>query len=68
MFGVYTLDEPADGVVRAPKLNCKKSRFGCTRCKLRRVKVCPELPLLACLPETSANSTGHVEQRSAAAH
>ncbi|KAJ6442276.1 2,6-dihydropseudooxynicotine hydrolase [Purpureocillium lavendulum] len=38
MFGVYTLDEPADGVVRAPKLNCKKSRFGCTRCKLRRVK------------------------------
>ncbi|UNI22364.1 hypothetical protein JDV02_008260 [Purpureocillium takamizusanense] len=44
MFGVYTLDEPADGVVRAPKLNCKKSRFGCTRCKLRRVKCNEQRP------------------------
>ncbi|EHK26160.1 uncharacterized protein TRIVIDRAFT_55553 [Trichoderma virens Gv29-8] len=39
MFGQYTLDGiPADGTYRVPKLNHKKSRFGCQRCRTRRVK------------------------------
>ncbi|KAL7925527.1 hypothetical protein ACQKWADRAFT_284288 [Trichoderma austrokoningii] len=39
MFGQYSLNSSAtDSNYRAPKLNHKKSRFGCQRCRLRRVK------------------------------
>lgn len=39
MFGQYSLDSsPADGSYRVPKLNHKKSRYGCQRCRTRRVK------------------------------
>ncbi|KAL7937098.1 hypothetical protein V8C35DRAFT_294726 [Trichoderma chlorosporum] len=39
MFGQYSLDSnPADGTYRVPKLNHKKSRYGCQRCRTRRVK------------------------------
>ncbi|KAL7790874.1 hypothetical protein V8C37DRAFT_169512 [Trichoderma ceciliae] len=39
MFGQYSLDtDPGDGSYRVPKLNHKKSRFGCQRCRTRRVK------------------------------
>ncbi|KAH6611260.1 hypothetical protein Trco_001280 [Trichoderma cornu-damae] len=39
MFSQYFLDtNPADGSYRVPKLNHKKSRFGCQRCRARRVK------------------------------
>ncbi|EGR49256.1 uncharacterized protein TRIREDRAFT_60215 [Trichoderma reesei QM6a] len=39
MFGQYSLGgNPADGAFRVPKLNHKKSRYGCQRCRTRRVK------------------------------
>ncbi|KAL6878920.1 hypothetical protein J3F83DRAFT_724386 [Trichoderma novae-zelandiae] len=39
MFSQYSLDsDPADGAFRVPKLNHKKSRYGCQRCRTRRVK------------------------------
>ncbi|KAM0258811.1 hypothetical protein ACHAQJ_003653 [Trichoderma viride] len=39
MFGQYSLDSsPTDDNFRVPKLNHKKSRFGCQRCRTRRVK------------------------------
>ncbi|KAL6807211.1 hypothetical protein GGI42DRAFT_271715 [Trichoderma sp. SZMC 28013] len=39
MFGQYTLEtNPGDGTYRVPKLNHKKSRYGCQRCRTRRVK------------------------------
>ncbi|KAL7945617.1 hypothetical protein V8C42DRAFT_323668 [Trichoderma barbatum] len=38
MFSQYSLDSPADGNYRVPKLNHKKSRYGCHRCRTRRVK------------------------------
>lgn len=39
MFGQYSLNtSPTDSSYRAPKLNHKKSRYGCQRCRMRRVK------------------------------
>lgn len=39
MFGQYSLDaNPTEGGYRVPKLNHKKSRYGCQRCRTRRVK------------------------------
>ncbi|KAL6910771.1 hypothetical protein GGI43DRAFT_391091 [Trichoderma evansii] len=39
MFGQYSLNSsPTDSNYRAPKLNHRKSRFGCQRCRMRRVK------------------------------
>ncbi|OKL63202.1 hypothetical protein UA08_01146 [Talaromyces atroroseus] len=38
MFTSYNLEDKSGGSYRIPKLNMKKSRFGCQRCKTRRVK------------------------------
>ncbi|EXU95874.1 Zn(2)-Cys(6) zinc finger domain protein [Metarhizium robertsii] len=38
MFNVYALEAPGEGKFLIPRLNSKKSRFGCKRCRDRRVK------------------------------
>jgi hypothetical protein len=39
MFASYSLEDKSGGSYTIPKLNMKKSRLGCQRCKARRVKV-----------------------------
>ncbi|PHH85093.1 hypothetical protein CDD83_908 [Cordyceps sp. RAO-2017] len=39
MFGQYYIGVASAGPQRAPKLSHKKSRYGCQRCRQRRVKV-----------------------------
>lgn len=39
MFSQYTLGVPSGGPHRGVKASHKKSRYGCKRCRTRRVKV-----------------------------